>query len=89
MPDTTATKLAARRILPTPRPRLAGHALELACGALFSAALAAGGTVLVTLALTAGVVGSPLVVLAAAAIALRRRAARATALAGLRLVPNG
>lgn len=84
MPDITAIELEARAISPSLSTRLVDHALKFFSGALFSAALIAGGAVLVTLALTVGVVGSPLIVVAIVALALRRRrAVRASALAGL------
>ncbi len=79
MPDMTAIELEAGTISPTINPRLVDHVLELIGGALFSAALVAGGIVLVTVALMAGVVGSPVLVAAIAFVAVRRRRARALA----------
>ena len=85
MPDITAIELEARELSPTLPTRLVDHVFKFFTGALFSAALIAGGTVLVTVALTVGVVGSPVIVAAIVALALRRRrAVRAGALAGLR-----
>ncbi len=87
MPDMTAMELEAREISPTLSTRLVDHALKFFSGALFSAALIAGGAVLVTIALTVGVVGSPVIFVALVALALRRRrAVRASELAGLRPV---
>ncbi len=84
MPDITAIELQAREISPALPNRLVDHVLKFFTGALFSAALVAGGTVLVTLALTLGVVGSPVIVVAVVALAVRRRRAeRAGFLAGL------
>jgi hypothetical protein len=89
MPDITAIELEAREISPTLSTRLVDHALKFFTGALFSAALIAGGAVLVTIALTVGVVGSPVLVVAIAALVLRRRrVVRASELAGLRPLPG-
>ena len=87
MPDITAIELEAREISPTLSSRVVDHVLKFCTGALFSAALIAGGAVLVTIALTVGVVGSPVIVVAIVALAVRRRrAVRASVLAGLRPV---
>ncbi len=87
MPDYTAIELEARDLSPSLSTRLVDHALKFFSGALFSAALIAGGAVLVTIALTVGVVGSPVIVVAIVALAVRRRrAVRASELAGLRPV---
>jgi hypothetical protein len=85
MPDITAIELEARDISPPLSTRLIDHAIKFVTGALFSAALVAGGAVLVTVALTVGVVGSPVIVVAFVALAIRRRrrAVRLSALAGL------
>jgi Flp pilus assembly protein TadB len=84
MPDITAIELEAREISPTLPTRLIDHVLKFITGALFSAALVACGTVLVTVALTVGVVGAPVLFVAIVAFAVRRRrAVRASELAGL------
>ncbi len=84
MPDISAIELE-REVSPTATSRLIDHVLKFCTGALFSAALVAGGAVLVTIALTVGVVGSPVIVVAMFALAVRRRrAVRASVLAGLR-----
>jgi hypothetical protein len=84
MPDITAIELEAREISPSLPTRLIDHALKFVTGALFSAALVAGGAVLVTVALTVGVVGSPVIFVALVAYAVRRRrVVRASVLAGL------
>ena len=84
MPDITAIELEAREISPTLPTRLIDHAIKFVTGALFSAALVAGGAVLVPVALTVGVVGSPVIFVALVALAVRRRrVVRASVLAGL------
>jgi nitrate reductase gamma subunit len=89
MPDTTAIELEAREISPAVPTRLIDHALKFVTGALFSAALVAGGAVLVTVALTVGVVGAPVIVAAIVALVVRRRrAVRARELAGLAPSPG-
>lgn len=80
MPDMTAMELEARDIAPALETRV-DSILDSVSGGLFSAALAAGGLVLVPIALMAGVVGSPVIVAAIAMVGARRRRAR---LAGLR-----
>jgi hypothetical protein len=68
MPDTSALELEAREISPTQTTRLIDHALKLFSGALFTAALVAGGAVLVIAALTLGVVGAPVIFAALVAL---------------------
>jgi hypothetical protein len=75
MPDITALELQARTLAPAVSPRLVDHVLKFFSGALFSLALISGGTVVVIAALTVGVVGAPVIVVALAALALRRRRA--------------
>ncbi len=80
MPDLTAIELEARDLSPTLPTRLIDHVLKFFSGALFTAALVAGGAVLVTVALTVGVVGAPVIFVAVVALlARRRRAARVVA----------
>lgn len=81
MPDPTALELQATEITPAVSPRLVDHALNFFSRALFTVALAFGGMVLATVALMAGVVGAPVIVVVLAALALRRRAPASGALA--------
>lgn len=73
MPDYTALELQARELSPAVSPRLIDHVLNVFSRAVFSLAIAFGGLVLVTVALMAGVVGSPVIAFVLAALALRRR----------------
>ncbi len=87
MPDITAIELEAREISPTLSARLVDHLVKLVTGALFSAALIAGGAALVTLALTIGVVGAPVIAAGVAYLVLRRRRAERTRPWTLRTAP--
>jgi ABC-type dipeptide/oligopeptide/nickel transport system permease subunit len=73
MPDLTAIELEARDLSPTLPTRLIDHVLAFFSRALFTVALVAAGATLVTIALTVGVVGSPVIFVALVALALRRR----------------
>lgn len=73
MPDLTTMELQARALSPAVSPRLVDHVLNFFSRALFTVALAFGGLVVATVALMAGVVGSPVIVVVVAALALRRR----------------
>jgi hypothetical protein len=73
MPDTTALEMQARELSPTVSPRLVDHALNFFSRALFTLALTFGGLIVATAVLMAGVVGSPVIVVVLAALALRRR----------------
>ena len=75
MPDYTTIELEARQLSPAIPSRLVDHVLKFFSGALFSAALVAGGAVVVLVALTVGVIGSPVIALALGWWALRRREA--------------
>ena len=81
MPDLSAFEIEARRELTTAgSSRAVDHALKFFSGALFTATLVAGGAVLVTIALTVGVVLAPVLALALGLWALgRREAPRAAA----------
>lgn len=72
MPDS-ALELEARTLSPTVSPRLVDHALNVFSRAVFSLALAFGGILVATAVLMAGVIGAPVIVVALAALALRRR----------------
>lgn len=73
MPDLTAMELQARTLSPAVSPRLVDHVLNFFSRALFTLALGFGGLILATVALMAGVVGSPVIAFVLAALALRRR----------------
>ena len=73
MPDFTAMELEARPLSPAVSSRLIDHVLKFFSGALFTAALVAGGAIVVLVALTVGVVGSPVIAAALGFWALRRR----------------
>jgi hypothetical protein len=80
MPEFSAMELEAREVSPVISTRLIDHVLRFLTGALFSAALVAGGAVLVLVALTVGVVGSPVIAMALGWWVLRRREATPRAL---------
>lgn len=73
MPDYTALELQARELSPAVSQRLVDHLLNVFSRAVFSLVLTLGGLALVTVALLAGVVGSPVIAFVLAALALRRR----------------
>jgi hypothetical protein len=73
MPEFSAMELESREISPVVSTRLVDHALKFFSGALFTAALVAGGAVVVLVALTVGVVGAPVIAAALGWWALRRR----------------
>jgi hypothetical protein len=73
MPDPTALELQARELSPAVSPRLVDHWLNVFSRAVFSLVLAFGGLLVATVALMAGVVGSPVIALVLAALVLRRR----------------
>lgn len=73
MPDITAIPLEARELTTTVPASAVDHILKLFTGALFTAALVAGGAVLVLVALTLGVVGAPVIAVAIGAWAFRHR----------------
>jgi hypothetical protein len=78
MPDTNAIEVSAREIAaPITTTSLLVDVRRLVTGALFTAALAAAGTVLFTLALVVAVVGSPLIAAAIAYVVVRRPRAHA------------
>jgi hypothetical protein len=74
MPDMTAMELEAD--LSTTLPTRLDHALLFFSRALFTVALVAGGAALVTIALTVGVVGAPVIVAAIVVTAVSRLRAR-------------
>ncbi len=75
MPDLTAIELQARELSPAVSPRAVDHALNYFSRAVFTLALGFVGLFVVTALLMAGVVGSPVIVVVLAALALRRRPA--------------
>jgi hypothetical protein len=72
MADISAIQLEARAL---PRSTTVDQVLKLFTGALFTAALVAGGAVLALVALTLGVIGAPVIVIALGVWILRRRQA--------------
>jgi len=75
MPELSAIEMQARELTTTGSSRAVDHALKFFSGALFTATLIAGGAVLVTVALTVGVVVAPIIALALGFWALQRREA--------------
>ena len=83
MEEFSALELEAQ-VTPVVPTTFADHALKFMTGALFTAALIAGGGVVVIVALTIGVVAAPLLAVALGIWAYRHRAV-APAPAALRL----
>jgi hypothetical protein len=73
MANISAIQLEARAL---PRSSTVDHVLKLFSGALFTAAVVAGGAVLALVALTVGVIGAPVIAIALGVWVLRRRDAR-------------
>lgn len=73
MSDLTALDLQARELSPAVSPRLVDHVLNFFSRSLFSLALTFIGFVATTIILLAGVVGSPIIAVVLAGLALRRR----------------
>ncbi len=75
MPEFSAIEMQARDLTAAGSSRTIDHALKFFSGALFTATLVAGGAVLVTIALTVGVVVAPVIAVALGFWALQRREA--------------
>jgi hypothetical protein len=75
MPELSAIEMQDRELTTAGSSRAVDHALKFFSGALFTAALVAAGAVLVTVALTVGVVVAPVIALALGFWALQRREA--------------
>lgn len=73
MPDYTALEVQERELSQAVSPRPVDHVLNVFSRTVFSLVLVFGGLALVTVALMAGVVGSPVIAFVLAALALRRR----------------